>query len=91
MHEKSPDSTRQEQQMSSKQGKILAKSFAKNKKDGFWSAVKQLKRGSTSRVSVVDDCTDSSDIANIFASNICSLLNTHSPALRNSMLASTKS
>ena len=69
----------------------LAKSFAKNKKDGFWSAVKQLKRGSTSRVSVVDDCTDSSDIANIFASNICSLLNTHSPALRNSMLASTKS
>ena len=69
----------------------LAKSFAKNKKDGFWSAVKQLKRGSTSRVSVVNDCTDSSDIANIFASNICSLLNTHSPALRNSMLASTKS
>ena len=69
----------------------LAKSFAKNKKDGFWSAVKQLKRGSTSRVSVVDDCTDSSDIANIFASNICRLLNTHSPALRNSMLASTKS
>ena len=53
--------------------------------------MKQLKRGSTSRVSVVDDCTDSSDIANIFASNICSLLNTHSPALRNSMLASTKS
>ena len=69
----------------------LAKSFAEKRKDGFWSAVKNLKCLSTSRASVVDGCTDSSDIANIFACNLSNLLNTHSPELRNAMLASIKS
>ena len=56
----------------------LAKSFAEKRKDGFWSAIKNLKCGSMSRASVVDGCTDSSDIANIFARNLSNLLNTHS-------------
>ena len=52
----------------------LAKSFAEKRKDGFGSAVKNLKCGSTSRASVANGCTDSSDIANIFATNLSNLL-----------------
>ena len=69
----------------------LAKSFAGRKKTGFWSAVKQLRRAPTSRAPVVDGCVCHSEIANLFASNMCDLLNTHSPTLRDSMLASAKS
>ena len=69
----------------------LAKSFTKRKKTGFWSAIKQLKHKSTSQVPVVDGCADPSEIADIFASNMSGLLNTHSSALRDSMLVAMKS
>ena len=69
----------------------LAKSFTKRKKTGFWSAVKRLKHKSTSQVPVVDGCADPSEIADIFASNMSGLLNTHSSALRDSMLIAMKS
>ena len=69
----------------------LAKSFAERKKAGFWSAIKQIRRTPTPQVPVVDGCADPSEIANLFASNMCGLLNTHSPALRDSMLVSIKS
>ena len=40
---------------------------------------------------MVDGCADPSEIADIFASNMSGLLNTHSSALRDSMLISIKS
>ena len=61
--------------------KKLAKSFAARKKIGFWSVVRRLNGPPSSRVPVVDNVSDPFEIANLFATNISNLLNTHSPLL----------
>ena len=54
----------------------MAKLYASKRMDSLWSKVKQLNRSSTSHASVVDEI---SNIASMFASNLHSLLNLHSP------------
>ena len=60
----------------------LAKSFSERRKTCFWSAVKKLRHQSIFRVSIVDGVTAPSDLANLFASNLSSLLNSNSRTSR---------
>ena len=66
----------------------LARSFAEKRNDNFWSKVKQL---TTTHASVVDGISGPSNIANVFATNVRSLLNTHSPSVRDSLQHSIQS
>ena len=59
--------------------------------DGFWLAVKKLVQQSKSQATAVDDITDPSDIANLFANIINLLLNSNSPESRDAMHGSIKS
>ena len=55
--------------------------------DSFWSKVKKLNRpSSSSRPSVIDGVSGDLNIANAFASNLPTLLNTHSTFQRDSLL-----
>ena len=55
--------------------KKLARSFSKKNKNSFWADVKS---SSTSAAPTVDNMHDCGDIANVFASNYKTILNTHS-------------
>ena len=64
----------------------LARSFSSRRNNKFWSKVRQLNRSSTSSSSsIVDGVSGARNIANLMASKFRSLLNTHSPALRDSL------
>ena len=70
----------------------LAQSFAMKRKDTFWSDIKRLKNSRASQISpLVDRLSDSSDIANNFASRYSALLNTHSSASLSSLQSSVQS
>ena len=69
----------------------LAKSYADKKKAGFWTAVRHLRRLPSSQASVVDNSSDPSEIATLFASNIHDMLNIHPSTSLDSMLTSIKS
>ena len=69
------------------QGK-LAHLFTRKNKDSFWSKVKKLNRPSFSHPSVIDGVSGDSNIANAFASNLRTLLNTHSTSQRDSLYTS---
>ena len=57
--------------------------------DSFWSKVKKLNHpSSSSRPSVIDGVSGDSNIANAFASNLRTLLNTHSTSQRDSLYTS---
>ena len=58
--------------------KKLARSFSKKNKNSFWADVKMMKSTSTSTAPIVDNMHDCGDIANVFASNYKTILNTHS-------------
>ena len=58
--------------------KKLARSFSKKNKNSFWADVKRMKSTSTSTAPIVDNMHDCGDIANVFASNYKTILNTHS-------------
>ena len=70
----------------------LARSFAMKQKDTFWSDIKRLNKPKTSQSSpLVDGVSDSSNIANNFASKYSALLNKHSSASLSSILTSVQS
>ena len=70
----------------------LARSFAMKRKDTFWSDIKRLNNSRTSQSPpLVDGLSDSSNIANNFASKYSALLNTHSSASLSSLLSSVQS
>ena len=57
----------------------LARSFARKKKDSFWSDIKRLNNPGVAQCSpVVDSVSGTTNIANIFASKFGALLNKHS-------------
>ena len=64
----------------------LARSFSNRRNNKFWSKVRQLNRSSaSSSSSIVDGVSGARNIANLMTSKFRSLLNTHSPALRDSL------
>ena len=70
----------------------LAKSFARKRKDDFWSEVKRLNKSPCSSYApVVDGNNDCKDIAALFASNFSNLLNRHSSLPRTSLFSSVQS
>ena len=71
--------------------KKMASSFSGQKKKGFWSMVRRLNRPSSfPRASVVDGVSGDMEIANLLGSKLSTLLNSHFPVLRNSLLDSIK-
>ena len=59
------------------------------KKGSFWSVVRKLNQSSSSPcATVVDGVSGNTEIANLMASKLCALLNTHSPLLCDSLLNS---
>ena len=63
--------------------------FTRKNKDSFWSKVRKLNRPSSSSLpSVIDGVSGNSNIANVFASNWCILLNTHSTSQCDSLYTS---
>ena len=71
--------------------KKLAYSFAKNKKSSFWSDVRKLKSSSSSFAPVVDGVAGGCNIANVFASKLEGILNTHSSSPHISLQSSIQS
>jgi hypothetical protein len=70
----------------------LAHSFAKNRRETFWSDIKRLNNSRTPQSSpVVDGLCGSSNIANGFASKFSTLLNKHSSTSQSSLLSSIQS
>ena len=55
----------------------LASLFAKKKKSSFWSAVKSLNRRSTGQADTVDGVSGERGIANLMASKLENIFNTH--------------
>ena len=68
--------------------KKLANSFVKKKKASFWSDVRKLNNSSSSSAPVIDGIADSRNIANVFASKLESILNTHSSSCHFSLQSS---
>ena len=68
----------------------LANSFAKKKKSSFWADVRKLTTSSSSSP-IVDGVAGSRNIANVFACNLRSILNTHSPSSHISLQSSIQS
>ena len=69
----------------------LAFSFARKRKDKFWSDIKRLNRSGDSLLAPVVDGSGGRNIASTFASKFTSLLNKHSMSSRSSLLASVQS
>jgi hypothetical protein len=64
----------------------LAPAFAQKKKTSFWSTVKSLnKQRAGSKVQTIDGISGENDIADLMASNLKKILNTHSVASRDSL------
>ena len=69
----------------------FANSFAKKKKSSFWADVRKLTTSSSSSSPIVDGVAGSRNIANVFACNLRSILNTHSPSSHISLQSSIQS
>ena len=70
----------------------LAQSFSKKRKNNFWSVVKGLaKSHKPTCAPIVDGISGGNNIANMWASKLSNLLNTHSPTSRESLYTSLKS
>jgi hypothetical protein len=65
--------------------------FAKNKKSSFWSDVRKLKSSSSSFAPIVDGVAGGCNIANVFASKLEGILNTHSSSSHVSLQSSIQS
>ena len=65
----------------------LAKSYCRKNPQDFWSLVNKLTKPRNSRCApVVDGVSDGNDIANLWASKLQGLLNTHSSSLQHTLL-----
>ena len=70
----------------------LAQSFSKKRKNNFWSVVKGLAKSHKPTCGpIVDGISGGNDIANMWASKLSNLLNTHGPTSRESLYTSLKS
>ena len=69
----------------------LASLFAKKKKSSFWSTVKSLNRRSTGQADTVDGIRGERGIANLMASKLENILNTHPSVSRDQLSSSVNS
>ena len=69
----------------------LASLFAKKKKSSFWSTVKSLNRRSTGQADTVDGVSGERGIANLMASKLENILNTHPSVSRDQLSSSVNS
>ena len=69
----------------------LASLFAKKKKSYFWSNVKSLNRRSTGQADTVDGISGERGIANLMASKLENILNTHPSVSRDQLSSSVNS
>ena len=71
--------------------KKLANSFARKKKYSFWFDVRRLKSSSHLVSPIVDGVTGSRNVANVFTSQLQSILNSHSSSSHSSLHSSLQS